>query len=37
MAQAIFENAKDGDIVICMGAGTIGAVSAQVQKMGGAA
>jgi UDP-N-acetylmuramate--alanine ligase len=37
MAQAIFENVKDGDIVICMGAGTIGAVPAQVQKMGGAA
>jgi UDP-N-acetylmuramate--alanine ligase len=37
MAQAIFENAKDGDIVICMGAGTIVAVPAQVQKMGGAA
>jgi UDP-N-acetylmuramate--alanine ligase len=37
MAQAIFENTKDGDIVICMGAGTIGAVPAQVQKMGGAA
>jgi len=37
MAQAIFENAKDGDIVICMGAGSIGAVPAQVQKMGGAA
>ena len=37
MAQAIFENAKDGDIVICMGAGTIGAVPAQVQKMGGSA
>ena len=37
MAQAIFDNAKDGDIVICMGAGTIGAVPAQVQKMGGAA
>ena len=37
MAQAIFENAKDGDIVICMGAGSIGVVPAQVQKMGGAA
>jgi UDP-N-acetylmuramate--alanine ligase len=37
MAQAIFDNAKDGDIVICMGAGTIGTVPAQVQKMGGAA
>jgi len=37
MAQAIFDNAKDADIVICMGAGTIGAVPAQVQKMGGSA
>ena len=37
MAQAIFDNAKDGDIVICMGAGSIGAVPAQVQKMGGTA
>ena len=37
MAQAIFDNAKDGDIVICMGAGTIGTVPAQVQKMGGSA
>jgi UDP-N-acetylmuramate--alanine ligase len=36
MAQAIFDNANDGDIVICMGAGSIGAVAAQVQKMGGA-
>jgi UDP-N-acetylmuramate--alanine ligase len=37
MAQAIFDNAKDNDIVICMGAGSIGAVPAQVQKMRGAA
>ena len=37
MPQAIFENVKHGDIVICMGAGSIGAVPAQVQKMGGAA
>jgi UDP-N-acetylmuramate--alanine ligase len=37
MAQAIFDNAQDNDIVICMGAGSIGAVPAQVQKMGGAA
>jgi UDP-N-acetylmuramate--alanine ligase len=37
MPQAIFDNAKDNDIVICMGAGSIGAVPAQVQKMGGAA
>jgi UDP-N-acetylmuramate--alanine ligase len=37
MAQAIFDNAKDNDVVICMGAGSIGAVPSQVQKMGGAA
>jgi len=37
MSQAIFDNAKDNDIVICMGAGSIGAVPSQVQKMGGAA
>jgi UDP-N-acetylmuramate--alanine ligase len=37
MAQAIFDNAKDNDVVICMGAGSIGAVPAQVQKTGGAA
>jgi UDP-N-acetylmuramate--alanine ligase len=37
MSQAIFDNAKDNDIVICMGAGSIGAVPYQVQKMGGAA
>ena len=37
MAQAIFDNANDGDVVICMGAGSVGAVPAQVQKMGGAA
>jgi UDP-N-acetylmuramate--alanine ligase len=37
MSQAIFDNAKDGDVVICMGAGSIGAVPAQVQKIGGAA
>ena len=37
MSQAIFDNAKDNDIVICMGAGSIGAVPYQVQKMGCAA
>ena len=37
MAQAILDNANDGDVVICMGAGSIGAVPAQVQKMGGSA
>jgi UDP-N-acetylmuramate--alanine ligase len=31
MAQAIFDNAKDNDVVICMGAGSIGAVPAQVR------
>jgi len=37
MPQAIFDIAQNGDIVICMGAGSIGAVPALVQKMGGAA
>jgi len=36
MPQAIFDIAQNGDIVICMGAGSIGAVPALVQKMGGA-
>uniref|UniRef100_UPI003568063F glutamate ligase domain-containing protein n=1 Tax=Hydrogenophaga sp. TaxID=1904254 RepID=UPI003568063F len=30
MAQAILDNACDGDVVLCMGAGTIGAVAGQV-------
>jgi len=37
MAQAILDNARQGDVVICMGAGSIGAVPSQVQKIGGAA
>jgi UDP-N-acetylmuramate--alanine ligase len=37
MPQAVLGNARDGDVVICMGAGSIGAVPAQVVKMGGAA
>jgi len=34
MAQAILDNARDGDVVLCMGAGTIGAVAAQVVALG---
>ncbi len=30
MPQAILDNAQDGDVVVCMGAGSIGAVPAQV-------
>ena len=30
MPQAILDSARDGDVVICMGAGSIGAVAAQV-------
>ena len=30
MAQAILDNARDGDVVLCMGAGSIGTVAAQV-------
>ncbi|UJW79734.1 UDP-N-acetylmuramate--L-alanine ligase [Hydrogenophaga sp. SL48] len=33
MAQAVMDNARDGDVVLCMGAGTIGAVSGQVIEM----
>ncbi len=29
MPQAVLDNARDGDVVLCMGAGTIGAVPAQ--------
>ena len=35
MPQAILDNAKDGDVVVCMGAGSIGAVSAKVVELGG--
>ena len=37
MPQAVLTNARDGDVVICMGAGTIGGVPAKVVDMGGAA
>ena len=34
MPQAIVDNARDGDVVLCMGAGSIGAVPAQVMTLG---
>ncbi|MGJ7488952.1 UDP-N-acetylmuramate--L-alanine ligase [Variovorax sp. ZT4R33] len=37
MAQAILDNARAGDVVICMGAGSIGTVPARVVELGGAA
>ena len=37
MPGAILENVRDGDVVICMGAGSIGAVPARVVELGGAA
>ena len=37
MPPAILNNARDGDVVICMGAGSIGAVPAKVVELGGAA
>jgi len=36
MPQAILNNARDGDVVICMGAGSIGAVPAKVVELGNA-
>ena len=35
MAQAILDNAQAGDVVICMGAGSIGAVPGRVVELGG--
>jgi UDP-N-acetylmuramate--alanine ligase len=37
MPQAIFETARDGDVVMCMGAGSIGGVPARLVEAGGAA
>jgi UDP-N-acetylmuramate--alanine ligase len=37
MPQALLGNARDGDVVICMGAGSIGAVPAKVLALGGEA
>ena len=36
MPQAVLDNARDGDVVICMGAGSIGGVPAKVVELGGA-
>ena len=33
MSQAILDNARDGDVVLCMGAGSIGVVAGQVIEM----
>ncbi len=33
LAQAILDNGRDGDVVLCMGAGSIGAVPARVVEM----
>jgi len=35
MPQAILDNARDGDVLLCMGAGSIGAVSGKVVQLGG--
>ena len=37
MPQAIAEMARDGDVVMCMGAGSIGGVPARLVEMGGGA
>jgi UDP-N-acetylmuramate--alanine ligase len=35
MPQAILDNARDGDVVLCMGAGSIGSVAGRVAEMAG--
>ncbi len=37
MPQAILDNARDGDVVLCMGAGTIGTVAGQTAELAQAA
>ncbi|MEO8655288.1 MAG: UDP-N-acetylmuramate--L-alanine ligase, partial [Ramlibacter sp.] len=37
MPQAILEMSRDGDVVICMGAGSIGGVPAKLVELGGGA
>jgi UDP-N-acetylmuramate--alanine ligase len=37
MPQAVLDNARDGDVVVCMGAGSIGAVAAKLVALGGTA
>jgi len=34
MAQAVIDNSRDGDIVLCMGAGSIGAMPARIVELG---
>jgi UDP-N-acetylmuramate--alanine ligase len=36
MPRAILDNARDGDVVLCMGAGSIGAVPGKVVELAGA-
>jgi UDP-N-acetylmuramate--alanine ligase len=36
MPQAVLDNARDGDVVLCMGAGSIGAVAGQTVALAGA-
>jgi UDP-N-acetylmuramate--alanine ligase len=36
MPEAIFDVARDGDVVMCMGAGSIGGVPAKLVELGGA-
>ena len=33
MAQAVLDNGRDGDVVLCMGAGTIGAVAGKIMEL----
>jgi UDP-N-acetylmuramate--alanine ligase len=33
MPQAVLDNARDGDVVLCMGAGSIGAVAGLVVEL----
>jgi UDP-N-acetylmuramate--alanine ligase len=37
MAQAVIDNARAGDVVVCMGAGSIGGVPGRVVELGGTA
>lgn len=37
MPQAVLDNAQDGDVILCMGAGTVGAVAGRVMELAGGA
>jgi UDP-N-acetylmuramate--alanine ligase len=37
MPQAVLDTVRDGDVVMCMGAGSIGGVPAKLVEMGGRA